>query len=70
MLLDSLYEKALGGDTRAAHLYLQATHRLTPAPTVEESTARAMSELSDDELNDLISNTAKAEREKRKLRVV
>lgn len=29
-LLDALYDKAVGGDTRAAQLYLQATNRMAP----------------------------------------
>lgn len=64
-LLDALYDKALGGDVRAANLYLQATHRLTPPPTVEETTAKAMSDLNDEELDELISQAAKREQQRR-----
>jgi hypothetical protein len=62
-LLDSLYAKALDGDNRAAQLYLQATNRLVPAaPT---SQANAPSELSDEELDRLISSIAEREHSRR-----
>ena len=60
-LLDSLYEKALGGDTKSAQLYLQATNRMAP-PTVTVQSGKRAAELSDDELDGLI--VAMAEREK------
>jgi hypothetical protein len=62
-LYDALYEKAIGGDVRAAKLYLEATHRLTPAVPVSSQAAKNMAELSDDELDQLIGQLA--EREKR-----
>lgn len=55
-LLDSLYAKALGGDNKAAQLYLQATNRLLP-PTTVINTSKA-AELSDEELDALILNIA------------
>jgi len=69
-LLDALYNKAIEGDTRAANLYLQATHRLTPPPSAETTAARSMAELSNDELDQLILDAAKKERELRNLKVV
>jgi hypothetical protein len=60
-LLDTLYAKALEGDTKSAHLYLQATNRMAP-PTVTVQSNKKASELSDDELDSLIA--AVAEREK------
>jgi hypothetical protein len=60
-LLDTLYAKALDGDTKSAHLYLQATNRMAP-PTVTVQSNKKASELSDEELDSLIA--AVAEREK------
>jgi hypothetical protein len=60
-LLDTLYAKALDGDTKSAQLYLQATNRMAP-PTVTVQSNKKASELSDDELDSLIA--AVAEREK------
>lgn len=55
-LLDSLYAKAIDGDNKAAQLYLQATNRLLPPPTVVN--ASRASDLSDDELDALIVSIA------------
>jgi DNA-binding transcriptional MerR regulator len=66
-LLDSLYAKALGGDNRAAQLYLQATNRLVVAPPVAQTTSA--SELSDEELDKLLASLAEREQAKR-LKVV
>ena len=60
-LLDTLYSKALEGDTKSAQLYLQATNRMAP-PTVTVQSNRKTAELSDEELDSLIA--AVAEREK------
>ncbi len=60
-LLDTLYSKALEGDTKSAHLYLQATNRMAP-PTVTVQSSKKAAELSDEELDALI--VAVAEREK------
>jgi hypothetical protein len=60
-LLDTLYAKALDGDTKSAHLYLQATNRMAP-PTVTVQSNKKAAELSDAELDSLIA--AVAEREK------
>lgn len=62
-LLDSLYEKALGGDNRAAQLYLQATNRLVTTPTQSQTTTP--SELSDEELDKLLSSLAEREQSRR-----
>lgn len=67
MLLDALYAKALGGDNRAAQLYLQATNRLVAAPPPAQTTSA--SELSDEELDRLLVSLAEREQSKR-LRVV
>lgn len=64
-LLDALYEAGLGGDNKAAQLYLQATNRLAPTQIKVEHT-QTVSELSDAELDALIAAEAKvlkAERE-------
>jgi hypothetical protein len=60
-LLDTLYAKALDGDTKSAQLYLQATNRMAP-PTVTVQSNKKAAELSDAELDSLI--VAVAEREK------
>jgi hypothetical protein len=68
-LLDTLYEKALDGDTKSAQLYLQATNRMAP-PTVTV-TSKKSADLSDDELDALIAAVAERERDSRaKLRAV
>jgi DNA-binding transcriptional MerR regulator len=66
-LLDALYAKALGGDNRAAQLYLQATNRLVAAPPPSQTSS--VSELSDDELDRLLVGLAEREQSKR-LKVV
>jgi hypothetical protein len=63
-LLDTLYEKALSGDIKAAQLYLQATNRMAP-PTVTVKSEKATTELSDSELDELIGLLAQRERESR-----
>lgn len=68
-LLDTLYEKALGGDIKAAQLYLQATNRMAP-PTLTVKSETNIGQLSDKELEDLISVVATQEKESRKLRAV
>lgn len=60
-LLDTIYERALGGDNKAAQLYLQATNRLAPTQITVEHTSKA-SEISDEELDQLIASVAAAER--------
>lgn len=69
MLLDTLYEKAISGDVKSAQLYLQATNRMAP-PTVEVRSEKRVAELSDADLDGLISAMAKREREARVLKVV
>lgn len=66
-LLDALYEKALGGDNRAAQLYLQATNRLVPQVTINNATSTA--DLSDEELDKLLASMAERE-QSRRLRAV
>ena len=69
-LLDTLYAKALDGDTKSAQLYLQATNRMTP-PTVTVQTNKKAAELSDSELDSLIAEVAEREKAQRtQLRVV
>lgn len=68
-VLDVLYKKALDGDTKSAHLYLQATNRMAP-PTVEIKSDRKASDLSDEELEQLISAMAAREKQQRSLKVV
>lgn len=63
-LLDTLYEKALGGDIKAAQLYLQATNRMAP-PSVTLKSEKAATELSDSELDELIGLLAQRERDTR-----
>jgi hypothetical protein len=68
-LLDTLYKKALDGDTKSAQLYLQATNRMAP-PTVEIKSDRKAADLSDDELDQLIGAMAAREKHQRSFRVV
>jgi hypothetical protein len=63
-LLDTLYEKALSGDIKAAQLYLQATNRMAP-PSVTLKSEKATTELSDSELDELIGLLAQRERDTR-----
>lgn len=71
-LLDTLYAKALDGDTKSAQLYLQATNRMAP-PTLTVQTGKKTAELSDSELDELIAAVAEREKQTRaqsQLRVV
>jgi hypothetical protein len=68
-LLDTLYNKALEGDTKSAQLYLQATNRMTPT-TIEVKSEKRSAELSDSELDELIAAMASREKQSRGLRVV
>jgi hypothetical protein len=64
-LLDTLYERALGGDNNSAKLYLQATNRLAPTQVhVEHSTKP--SEISDADLDALIASVAQSEVDSRR----
>jgi hypothetical protein len=69
VLLDTLYEKAIGGDVKSAQLYLQATNRMAP-PTVEVRSEKRVAELSDADLDELIAAMAQRERDARVLKVV
>lgn len=69
-LLDTLYAKALEGDTKSAQLYLQATNRMAP-PTVTVQSNKKAAELSDEELDALIGAVAEREKAQRtQLKVV
>ena len=68
-LLDTLYNAALGGDIKAAQLYLQATNRMAP-PSVTVKSETTVAQLSDKELDALIAASAANEMESRRLRVV
>lgn len=63
-LLDTIYERALGGDNKAAQLYLQATGRMAPTQVNVEHTSK-VSEISDAELDALIASVAASEKESR-----
>lgn len=63
-LLDEIYERALQGDNKAAQLYLQATNRLAPT-TVNVNHSQSLSEISDKDLEELISSVARTEQEAR-----
>lgn len=60
-LLDSLYDKAVQGDVKAAQLWLQATNRLQPQPMKVEVSGSAK-ELSDAELDEMIAMAAAREK--------
>ena len=60
-LLDTIYERALGGDNKAAQLYLQATNRLAPQQ-VNITHTQSLAEISDKDLEDLIASVASAEK--------
>ncbi len=68
-LLDSLYAKALDGDTKAASLYLQATNRMSP-PTIEVNSKQSSRELTDAELDALIAASAANEKNVRQFKVI
>lgn len=63
-LLDSLYEAALGGDNKAAQLYLQATNRFAPTQIKVEH-KQTLAELTDEELDALIAQEARVLRMER-----
>lgn len=60
-LLDEIYQRALGGDNKAAQLYLQATNRLAPTQ-VNINHTQSLAEISDKDLEDLILSAAKQEK--------
>ena len=68
-LLDTLYNKALEGDTKSAQLYLQATNRMLP-PVVTVQSNKKTNELTDVELDELIGQIAAHEKNRRGLKVV
>lgn len=63
-LLDTIYQRALGGDNKAAQLYLQATNRLAPTQ-VNVTHTQSLAEISDSDLEDLIAGAARTERDAR-----
>ena len=69
-ILDALYDRGVDGDVRAAKLYLEATHRLTPAPTASKTNSKGMADLSDDELDQLIGKMAEREKSQRQLKAI
>lgn len=60
-LLDTIYDRALSGDNKAAQLYLQATGRMAPTQVNVEHTTK-VSEISDEELDALIASVATGEK--------
>ena len=68
-ILDALYDKGVDGDVRAAKLYLEATHRLTPAPSLSSSN-KGMADLTDSELDELIGKMAEREKSSRQLKAI
>lgn len=60
-LLDEIYQRALGGDNKAAQLYLQATNRLAPQQ-VNITHTQSLAEISDSDLEDLIASVARNEK--------
>ena len=63
-LLDALYDAALGGDNKAAQLYLQATNRFAPTQIKVEHT-KTLAEISDEDLDQLIRETVMQEKRER-----
>jgi hypothetical protein len=68
-VLDTLYERALEGDTKSAQLYLQATNRMAPEK-IEVRSDKKASEMTDVELDELIGAMAVRERSTRSLKAV
>jgi trehalose-6-phosphate synthase len=64
-VLDTLYAKAVDGDVRAAQLWLQAMNKMAPAQ-VEVKHDRQASQLSDEELDELIGLMASREQSDRR----
>lgn len=60
-LLDTIYNRALEGDNKAAHLYLQATNRLAPTQVNVEHSQK-LNDISDSELEELIESVALGEK--------
>lgn len=60
-LLDEIYARALGGDNKAAQLYLQATNRLAPTQ-VNINHTQSLAEISDKDLEELIASVATQEK--------
>lgn len=60
-LLDEIYQRALGGDNKAAQLYLQATNRLAPTQVQIQHT-QSLAEISDKDLEELIASVATQEK--------
>jgi hypothetical protein len=59
-LLETLYKRALDGDTRSAELWLKATNQMAP-PSMKVDVSGSASQLSDDELSRLIAAAASNE---------
>lgn len=63
-LLESLYQRAMTGDMKAADLYLRATNRMTPPPLKVESST-SVRDMSDEDLQKLVASMASAQLERR-----
>ncbi|CAB4151575.1 Homeodomain, phBC6A51-type [uncultured Caudovirales phage] len=63
-LMDTIYQRALGGDNKAAQLYLQATNRLAPQQ-VSITHSTPLAEISDKDLEELIASVATSEQTSR-----
>ena len=62
--MDTIYQRALGGDNKAAQLYLQATNRLAPQQ-VNITHSAPLTEISDKDLEELIASVATSEQTSR-----
>lgn len=60
-LLDKLYADAMGGDVKAAQLYFSVTGKMAPQQ-VTVTSKKATAELTDEELDALISDRAVSEK--------
>ena len=60
-LMDTIYQRALGGDNKAAQLYLQATNKLAPQQ-VNITHTQSLAEISDKDLEELIASVASTEK--------
>lgn len=64
-VLDAMFAKAVDGDVRAAQLWLQAMNKMAPAQ-VEVKHDKSASQLSDEELDELIATLAAHEQSERR----
>lgn len=59
-MLENLRKRGMEGDMKAADLWLRATNRMVPQP-IKVETSKSTSELSDEELDQLIAARAQSE---------